>query len=236
MNKENIDNFNDDFLIKKAALSLVEKDNKLFDLLEKDDTIINPNQDELDKKIYSMINEKLGKKNTKLSKQHKIKKLLLKVAAFVLVMTSGFVIPFITVDAFREKVINFYIENFNTHASFKPKDDNDKLFMKFEAYYIPQGYTEGDAFETVDLYSMTYFNKLSKMIDITLYYNETSFNIDAENCEVSSFIINNNAAYIYRKAGFVALVFKYHGNPIVISSNDETLANEELFKIAESIK
>lgn len=155
MNKENIDNFNDDFLIKKSALSLVEKDNELFDLLEKDNTIINPNQDELDKKIYSMINEQLGKKSAKLLKQRKLKKLLLKVAAFILVMTSGFVIPFITVDAFREKVVNFYIENFDTHASFKPKDDNDKLFMKFEAYYIPQGYTEGDAFKTVDLYSTT---------------------------------------------------------------------------------
>lgn len=236
MSKNNIDNFNEDFLIKKAALSLVEKDNHLFDILEKNNTIINPNQDELDKKIYSMINEQLGKKNTKFKNQHKIKKLMLKVAALVLVLISGFVIPFITVDAFREKVINFYIENFDTHASFKPKETNDKLFMQFEANYIPQGYTEGDTFETIDLYSLTYFNKLNKMIDITLYYNETSFNIDAENCEVSNFVIKNDAAYIYRKTGYVALVFKYHGNPIVISSNDETLTNEELLKIAESIK
>ncbi len=235
MNKNNADNFNEDFLIKKAALSLVEKDNELFNLLEKDDTIINPSQDKLDKKIYSLINEQLGKKNTKLIKQHKLKKLMFKVAIFVLVLTSGFVIPFITVDAFRERVINFYIENFDTHASFKPKE-SDKLFMQFEVNYIPQGYTEGDVFETVDLNSQTYFNKLNKMIDITLYYNETSFNIDAENCEVSNFMINNNAAYIYRKTGYITLVFKYHGNPIVISSNDETLANEELLKIAESIK
>jgi hypothetical protein len=236
MNKDNIDNFNEDFLIKKAALSLVEKDSQLFDLLEKNDSIINPNQDELDKKIYSMINEHLGKKNTKLIKQHNLKKLMLRIAVFVLVLTSGFVIPFITVDAFREKVVNFYIEHFDSHASFKPKEDNDKLFMQFEVDYIPQGYTEGDAFETIDLYSVTYFNKLNKMIDITLYYSESSFNIDAENCEVSNLVVNNNAAYIYRKTGFVALVFKYHGNSIVISSNDETLTNEELLKIAESIK
>jgi hypothetical protein len=108
--------------------------------------------------------------------------------------------------------------------------------MKFEANYIPSGYTEGDAFNTVDLYSLTFFNILNKMIDITLYYSESSFNIDSENCEVSNLVVNNNAAYIYRKTGFVALVFKYHGNPIVISSNDETLTNEELLKIAESIK
>lgn len=235
MIKGNVDNFNEDFLIKKAALSLVEKDNQLFDLLEKDDSIINPNQDELDKKIYLMINEQLGKKNTILIKQQKLKKLMVRVAVFILILTSGFVIPFIAVDAFREKVVNFYIENFDTHASFKPKEDN-KLFMQFEANYIPSGYTEGDSFETVDLYSLTYFNKLNKMIDITLYYNESSFNIDAENCDVTNLVINSNAAYIYRKTGFIALVFKYHGNSIVISSNDETLSNEELLKIAESIK
>ena len=76
MKNTNNDNFNEDFLIKKAALSLVEKDNELFDLLENDTTIVNPSQDELDKKIHSIINEKLSKKN---AKQIKIKKQLFRV-------------------------------------------------------------------------------------------------------------------------------------------------------------
>lgn len=234
MNKENIDNFNEDFLIKKAALSLVEKDNELFDLLEKDETIINPNQDELDKKVYSMINEQLGKKNTRLLKQHKLKKLLLKVAAFVLVMTSGFVIPFITVDAFREKVLNFYIENFDTHASFKPKDE-DNPFMDFKADYIPEGYTKSDEIKTPSFYSLTFYNKDNYLIDITLYDNKSSFNVDTENCEKYNITINSKNGYIYRKQGSTLLIFQFHGNSIVITSTNDALTNEELIEIAESI-
>lgn len=234
MNRKNIDNFNEDFLIKKAALSLVEKDNELFDLLEKDNTIINPNQHELDKKIHSMINEQLGKKNTKLLKQHKLKKLLTKIAIFILVLTSGFIIPFVTVDAFREKVLNFYIENFDTHASFKPKDEDNPL-MDFKADYIPEGYAKSDEIKTPSFYSLIFYNKDDYLIDITLYDNKSSFNIDIENCEKYDITINNKDGYIYRKRNLTSLIFIFHGNSIVITSTNDALTNEELIKIAESI-
>lgn len=225
------DNFNEDFLIKKAALSLVEKDNKLLDLLENDTTIVNPSQDELDKKIHSMINEEFGKKNTK---QIKIKKKLLKVSIFVLVMISGFIIPFTTVDAFREKVLNLYIEIFDTHASFKPKEDD--IFMEFKVNYIPEGYTKIDEIKTPSFYSIIYNNKENKMIDITLYDNESSFNVDSEEYEIYNVKINNKNSYIYRKYTKNITIFEFHGNSIIINSNDNTLSNETLIKIAESIK
>ncbi|MGD9569515.1 MAG: hypothetical protein AB7V48_14590 [Sedimentibacter sp.] len=53
MSKNNYGDYDDyelEFLIKKAAIALAEKDGELFDMLEKDDTIINPNQDYLIKK------------------------------------------------------------------------------------------------------------------------------------------------------------------------------------------
>jgi len=71
MNKNDNYNFNDDFLLKKAALSLAEKDIELFDKLEKGNTIINPKQDELDKKVYALINEHFINDNAKLLKQKK---------------------------------------------------------------------------------------------------------------------------------------------------------------------
>lgn len=234
MNKGSIDNFNEDFIIKKAALSLVEKDNEILNMLEKDDTIINPNQDELDRKIYSMINERLGNKNTKSIKQNKLKKLMTRVAVFALILTSGFAIPFITVDAFREEILNFYIENFNTHSSFKPKEENP--FMDFKVGYIPEGYVESDEIKAPSFYSLTFYNKENNIIDITLYDNRTSFNADTENCEKYNIVINNKNGYIYRKPGSTILIFKFHENSIVITSNNDALTNEELIKVACSIK
>ncbi len=235
MNKNDYDDFELEFLIKKAAISLAEKDSELFDMLEKDDTIINPNQDELDKKIYAMIDEHFKKNDAKAVKQKKLKNFMYKVAAFVLILLSGFIIPFITVDAFREKVLNFYIENFDTHASFTPKEENTS-FMTFKADYIPDGYIESDEFKAPDFYSRTFYNQSNKMIDITLYGDKTSFNIDTENCEKYNVTIKDKNSYIYRKIDSAALIFKFHNNSIVIISDDNSITNEELIKIAESIK
>lgn len=234
MNKNDYDDFELEFLIKKAAISLAEKDSELFDMLEKDDTIINPNQDELDKKIYAMIDEHFKMNDAKTVKQKKLKNLIYKVAVFVVILSSGFIIPFITVDAFRERVINFYIENFDTHASFKPKEESP--FMDFEVGYTPEGYIEGDEFKSQNLYAITFYNQDNYMIDITLFNNEASFNVDIENCEKYNITVKNKNGYIYRKQGSVMLIFKFHDNSIAIGSNNDNLSNEELLKIAESIK
>jgi len=66
------------------------------------------------------------------------------------------------------------------------------------------------------------------MIDIALYDQNASFSIDTENCEKYNIIINYNNGYIYRKPGTVTMIFKFHGNSIVISGNDDALSNEEL--------
>jgi len=234
VNKNNIDNFNEEFLIKKAAMLLAEKDNELFDLLEKDNTITNPSQDELDRKIYSLINERLGSKKTKSLEQKRFRKLMIKVAVLVFILSAGFVIPFITVDAFREKVLNFYIENFDTHASFKPKEENP--FMEFKVGYIPEGYVESDEYKSQNLYAITFYNQDNRMIDITLFDDEASFNVDTENCQKYNITIKNKNGYIYRKPDSIILVFKFHENSIAIGSNDNNLDNDELKKIADSIK
>ncbi|MGD9569510.1 MAG: DUF4367 domain-containing protein [Sedimentibacter sp.] len=56
-----------------------------------------------------------------------------------------------------------------------------------------------------------------------------------ENCEKYNVSIKNKNGYIYRKTDSVSLVFKFHDKSIVIIGNN-SLSNEELIKIAESIK
>ncbi len=235
MSKDNFSNEKIDFLIKKAVTSSIEKDTEIFDMFDRDKTTLDPNKDVLDKKIYAMIDEHFDKVDTNRTKRNKFRKLTIKVALFVLILSSGFIIPFITVEAFREMVINFYIENFDTHASFTPKEENTS-FMTFKADYIPDGYIESDEFKAPDFYSRTFYNQSNKMIDITLYGDKTSFNIDTENCEKYNVTIKDKNSYIYRKIDSAALVFKFHNSSIVIISDDNSITNEELIKIAEYIK
>lgn len=223
---------NEDFLLRKIATSLVEKDSLLFDELQNDETIVNPLQDDLDKRISAIINDKFNKEQN-VKKYNKIKKTLIKAAVIIFVISSGFVISFTTVDAFRVKVLNYYIENFDTHASFMPKEE--KPFMVFKAGYIPEGYMEGDEFKSASSYALTYYNQEKNMIAITLYNSETVFNVDTENCKRYDITINNQNGYIFRKPGTLILVFKFYENSIVISSNDDKLTNEEFIIIAKSI-
>lgn len=222
----------EDFILKKVATSLAEKDSLLFDELQNNESIINPLQDDLDKRISNIINEHF-KKGQNLKKHNTIKKTLIKAAVIVLVISSGFIISFTTVDAFRVKVLNYYIENFDTHVSFKPKDEEDP-FMGFRVGYIPEGYIESDEIKTPSFYSLTFF-KENYMLDFTLYDSQSIFNVDSENCERYNIIINKQNGYIFRKPGSIILVFKFQGNSIVISSTEDNLTNEELVKIAESI-
>lgn len=223
---------NEDFLLRKIATSLVEKDSLLFDELQNDETIVNPLQDDLDKRISAIINDKSNKEQN-VKNYNNVKKTLIKAAVIIFVISSGFVISFTTVDAFRVKVLNYYIENFDTHASFMPKDE--KPFMVFEVGYIPVGYLENDEFKSASSYALTYYNQENNMIAITLYDSETVFNVDTENCERYDITINNQNGYIFRKPGTLILVFKFYENSIVISSNDDKLTNEEFIRIAKSI-
>lgn len=237
MSRNDCDNL--DFLIKKAAISLIEEDTQLYDILEKNTAIVNPNQEELDKKVYSIINEHFDKNDSLNLRQRKIKRLMFKAAAFIVILLSGFLIPFATVEAFREKVVNFYIEHFDTHTLFVPKDaakEENEAHITFKVGYVPEGYVEGDEFIGISLYSISFYSTKNKIIDITIYNDETSFAIDTENSEKYNITVRSKSGYIYRKAGSVSLVFKLYENSVVITSNDDSLSNKELIKIAESIK
>lgn len=235
MSKDNFSNEKIDFLIKKAVTSSIEKDTEIFDMFDRDKTTLDPNKDVLDKKIYAMIDEHFDKVDTNRTKRNKFRKLTIKVALFVLILSSGFIIPFITVDAFREMVINFYIENFDTHTSFVPKEENES-YSSFNVEYLPKGYVESDESKTSNLQSQIFYNNKKSIIKVSLYDDTTSFNIDTEDSQTYNIIINNNNGYIFRKDDSVIMVFKFHDSSIVITSDDPFMINEELIKIAKSIK
>ncbi len=224
-----------DFLIKKAVMSSIEKDTEIFDMFDKDTITENPNKEELDKKIYEMINEHFDKADSNHIKKIKFRKLIIKVAVFVLILSSGFIIPFVTVEAFREMVINFYIEIFDTHTTFVPKEEGTS-YSSFNVEYLPEGYIISDESKTSNAQSQIFYDNENNIIKINIYDETTSFNIDTEKSETYDVIINNKNGYIYRKENSVILIFKFHDNSIVITSNDILIENEQLIKIAKSIK
>ncbi|HKM01584.1 MAG TPA: hypothetical protein VJ083_05980, partial [Sedimentibacter sp.] len=91
--------FNDEYgeiLLRKAAILLSEEDEKIYDKLRDDETIVNPNQEELDKKILGMI-KNYEKKDKRKRNLMLLKRVALKAAIFIAVLTIGFAITFTTV-------------------------------------------------------------------------------------------------------------------------------------------
>ncbi len=232
MNVNNKKSYDENFILKKIAISLAEEDSRLFDELENDNTIINPKQEELDKRILTMINEHFNQES-KINKIVSSKKQLMKVAIIVLVVLIGFIIPFTTVDEFRLKVLNFFIDNSETYSSFTPSDENtlDSIVIG----YIPEGYKLTDKYKTSSSVLMSYIKYNNNTIDITFYNHDTTVSVDTENCERYIVNVNNENGYIYKKTNYVIFLYKFHGDTITIQSNDN-LSNNELLKIADSIK
>lgn len=223
----------DEFFLSKLLISIAEKDTRLFDKLEKEN-IINPKQDELDLNIEKIINEY----STKQQKKRKYKKLIsiiTKVAVFLIIVTVGFAVSFVTVDAFRVKVLNFYIEKFQTHTQFIPFDGNgSELALSFSVGHMPEGFELEDRFVSEAIVAETYYNSAGYMIDVTLHDRNSSISVNSENAEQTIVKVNSETGYIYKRPDMSIMVFKFFGNTIVISSN-AVLSVEELLKIAESI-
>lgn len=233
-NNCNIKLIDDNFDLRNAVNSLAEKDKSLFDELSADNTIVNPNQTELDNRISAIIGEHFNKES-KIKKSKKLKKSIQKVAVFILILSVSFIVPFTTVDAFRTKVLNFYIDNSKTHSSFTPteeKDNSDPIAVE----YMPNGYTLEDKYKTAAFFTITYINQKNNFIDVVFYDHDTTISIDTEDSQKLDLSINNEKAYIFRKSNSVSMLFKLQGNTITIQSDDDNLSNEELMKITKKIK
>lgn len=223
----------DEFFLSKMLVSIAEKDTKLFDKLEKED-VINPKQDELDLQIKKIINE-YSNKQQKNRKYKTLTSIINKVAVFLIIITVGFSVSFVTVDAFRAKVLNFYIERFQTHTQFMPYQENNlELALSFGIGYMPEGFELDDRLVSEAMVAETYFDTDGNMINVTLHDRDASISVNSENAEQTIVKVNKETGYIYKRPDMSIMVFKFFGNTIVISSN-VVLTVEELLKIAESI-
>ncbi|MGD9566819.1 MAG: DUF4367 domain-containing protein [Sedimentibacter sp.] len=224
----------DEFILSKLLISIAEKDTKLFEELEKEN-IINPKQDELDLQVKKIINE-YSNKQQKNRKYKMIRNIITKVAVFLIIVTVGFSVSFVTVDAFRVKVLNFYIEKFQTHTQFMPyQENNSELALSFSVGYMPGGFELDDRLVSEAMVSETYFDIAGNMINVTLHDRDASISVNSENAEQTIVKVNNDeTGYIYKRPDMSIMVYKFFGNTIVISSNI-VLTVEELLKIAESI-
>ncbi len=232
--------FNDEYgeiLLRKAAILLSEEDEKIYDKLRDDETIVNPNQEELDKKILGMIKNYEKKKKRKRNLML-LKRVSLKAAIFVAVLTIGFAITYTTVDAFKITVINFIIEQKEKFSLISLSENNNisvptELNEKYFPRYLPEGYEINSTFINDGGVEISYINKNGEIFIYSYFDKNSKAGIDTENKTETSVLINGLEGSIFSKDGYRILVFKSDEYIFIIEGHIE---KEEIIKIAKSIK
>lgn len=235
-----MNSFNDEYgeiLLRKAAILLSEEDKKTYDKLRDDETIVNPNQEGLDKKILGMI-KKYEKKEKRKRKLRLIKKVTLKAAVLIAVLMVGFAVTFSTVEAFRVTVINFIIEQKEKFSLISLSENNNisvptELDEKYYPHYLPKGYEINSTFTNDSGVEISYINKNNEIINYSYFDKNTKAGIDTENTTETSVFINGIKGSIFSKNRYRTLVFKLDEYIFIIEGHIE---QEEIIKIAESIK
>jgi len=232
--------FNDEYgeiLLRKAAILLSEEDKEIYDKLRDDETIVNPNQEELDKKILGMIRN-YEKKEKRKQNLRLLKKVALKAAVFITVLTIGFAITFTTVEAFKITVINFIIEQKEKFSEISLSENNNisvptELNEKYYPHYLPEGYEIKSIFITDSGAEISYINNNNEKINYCYFDKDAKAGIDTENTTETSVLINGLKGSIFSKNGYRTLVIKLDEYIFIIEGHIE---QEEIIKIAESIK
>lgn len=226
-----------DILLRRAAILSAEEDKEIYNKFSNDDSIVNPNQKELDSKILKMIkNHEIDMKRKKTL--IKLKKITKKAAIFIVVFVIGFFITFSTVDAFKITVINFFIEQKEKFTSLsltenKPSSAPTGLTEKYYPRYLPEGYELSNTFVNNDKVEISYINQNNEIINYGYFGIDATAGIDTENRTVTNILVNGIQGYIYSKNNHRILVYTTKDHIFVI---DGFLSQDEIIKIAESIK
>lgn len=232
--------FNDEYgeiLLKKAAILLSEEDEKIYDELRDDESIVNPNQEELDKKMLGMI-KSYEKKEKRKQNFILLRKVALIAAVFISVLTIGFAITFTTVEAFKVTVINFIIEKKEKFSLISLSENNNisvptELDEKYYPHYLPENYEIKSIFVNDSGVDIAYINKNNEVIYYSYFDKNSKAGIDTENTKEIIVFINGFKGSIFSKDEYRILVFESNEYVFIIEAH---IGQEEIIKIAESIK
>lgn len=160
-------------------------------------------------------------------------------AMFILVLIGVSTVVTMSVEAFRIRILNYFIEKTESYTEFKvdevvdgqnaPKLDLDQYYY---LTYLPEGYTY-DCHQIVgDVVILRYSNGT----DIIIFTQEntgSAYHLDTEDAEMKEVPIRDSSGYLIVKDDASILFWNEKSMDFMINGN---LEPNELIKIAESLK
>ena len=152
-----------------------------------------PPENEIDHKF----SEKYIKERNKIIKQlgHPYRKLINTTVKKVAIIILSLVIIFsslMTVDAFREKLLDFIYRTFSTHTVIDSTKNNiDKIEKHYNIPFIPDNYTETFSKVSANVFTKKYENNAHQYILFIQALSSNPIFFDSENGDLKEESINN---------------------------------------------
>lgn len=190
------------------------------------------------KQFNKMLNKFSHKRKLRVFMNKSIK-ILNKVGIIVLIFTIIFAISYTTVEAFRLKVLNFFLTFEKEYASVSLAEEEADgnittgLSNTYAPTYIPEGYWIDNTIDEVNYKVIEYINDKKEIIRFTESNFSTITNIDTENAEIVKDIkINGVNGLFVTKNGKTTISWSMDNRIFVVSAQ---IREEEIVQIAESV-
>lgn len=154
-------------------------------------------------------------------------------AVFVVLLTMAS-ITVMSVDAFREPIVNFIFNNQSSQNRTKIQTKINTENKGFNFAYMPSGYSfsEKNVSDNNSHISYKFQNKTSNLIYINIVLDSTTENYSNIDKSDYSLLKYNNTEYYYIQDNFNQLL--WYKNKVIYKIN-ASLSKDELIKIAEGI-
>ena len=158
------------------------------------------------------------------------------VAAAAVIIALSFV-GTITVNAnFRERVVNWFVENFGEFSLFDSKTEKEQSIDEMKRYhpgYIPDEYKLTETYEIDGGISFDYSDENGNVLIILITMPGNGWMVDTEGMDVIELEYGGDIAYYYSDKKESRFVFSKDGYPVYILGNIDL---DECIEIANEIK
>lgn len=162
-----------------------------------------------------------------------------RVATIVVALLVAATITTASVEALRERVMEFFARMFETHTVVTFVDDtpdvpDEVAFEPRKPSYIPAGYTMEKEMSSPTKCIASFVNEEGDRIHYKQHWRESGeLRANTEGIQCERIVINGYAGVVYNNKGVVTILFSDDRYTYACSASD---ALEELIKIAESIQ
>ena len=196
---------------------------------------------ELDKRIQKLIANEQAKKRNK-QRRKTVLRVLRSAAAVIIVLLSVSSILFMSVEAFRVPIINFFVEKHDGYLELGASRTVDDIPSEFNpddplTGILPEEYvlTEVSNNWEMGMVYASYSSDINTYIFFSVEPAQSIALMDKEDAEVNHFKINDCDAYLFSEGDRIRLIWLDGATESMFSLCSNNASKEEILSIAERI-